>query len=214
MRLLFGLLMAAAWCGLAERVHADPADESLRLYAVNILHDSSGPWDAVYLGRGLILSAAHVVNSATPVVRISGVELPAKVVKIGEYEQVDLALLSVDEERLAINLRLRRMPLCQQQPRVGQQVIVAVPARIVRSRIMSPNVLAPSVRARFSTLIGDVATTGNSGSGVFDANRKCLMGIMSRKFQTRPPSGEPKDIAKYFVPASTIAAFIPSQYRF
>ena len=214
MRLLFGLLMAVAWCGLADRLHADPADESLRLYAVNILHESSGPWDAVYLGKGLILSAAHVVNSATPVVRISGIELPAKVVKIGEYEQVDLALLSVDEERLPVNLRLRRMPLCQQQPRVGQQVIVAVPARIARSRIMSPNVLAPSVRARFSTLIGDVATTGNSGSGVFDANRKCLMGIMSRKFQTRPPNGEPKDIAKYFVPASTIAAFIPTQYRF
>ena len=30
-------------------------------------------------------------------------------------------------------------------------------------------------------MISDVATTGNSGSGVFDAGNKCLLGIMSRK---------------------------------
>jgi hypothetical protein len=30
-------------------------------------------------------------------------------------------------------------------------------------------------------VIKDVATTGNSGSGVFDLGQKCLLGIMSRK---------------------------------
>jgi hypothetical protein len=39
-----------------------------------------------------------------------------------------------------------------------------------------------SLRSKFSTLIADVATTGNSGSGVFDPNHECLLGIMSRKF--------------------------------
>jgi hypothetical protein len=34
---------------------------------------------------------------------------------------------------------------------------------------------------RFSTVIRDVATTRNSGSGVFDAGQKCLLGIMIRK---------------------------------
>jgi hypothetical protein len=64
-------------------------------------------------------------------------------------------------------------------------------------------------------VISDVATTGNSGSGVFDAGQKCLLGIMSRKIQTRAAAeSEPKDIAKYFVPASTIAEFIPAEYRF
>jgi hypothetical protein len=65
-------------------------------------------------------------------------------------------------------------------------------------------------------VISDVATTGNSGSGVFDAGRKCLLGIMSRKIYVRSPdnTGEQKDIAKYFVPASTIAAFVPAEYRF
>jgi hypothetical protein len=42
--------------------------------------------------------------------------------------------------------------------------------------------------------------------------------IMSRKIFVRPASAdkehEQKDIAKYFVPASTIRAFIPTEYRF
>jgi hypothetical protein len=66
----------------------------------------------------------------------------------------------------------------------------------------------------------DVATTGNSGSGVFDANRKCLIGIFSRKIsevRTRRGSGEAvkesHDIAKYFVPAQTIAEFMQSELQ-
>jgi hypothetical protein len=58
----------------------------------------------------------------------------------------------------------------------------------------------------------------NSGSGVFDAGNKCLLGIMSRKICVKPKGkdaeGEEKDIAKYFEPASKIRAFIPTEYRF
>ena len=83
---------------------------------------------------------------------------------------------------------------------------------------MSPQLLPVQYRARFSTVISDVATTGNSGSGVFDAANKCLLGIMSRKIQVRPEGADPKrefkDLAKYFVPAAAITAFIPSQYHF
>ena len=67
-------------------------------------------------------------------------------------------------------------------------------------------------------MIKDVATTGNSGSGVFDLGNKCLLGIMSRKIYVPANSADPeskeKDITKYFVPASTIRAFIPAEYRF
>ena len=53
-----------------------------------------------------------------------------------------------------------------------------------------------------------VATTGNSGCGVFDANRNCLLGIMSRKITVTPTGGgAPKDVAKYFVPAPAIRGF-------
>jgi hypothetical protein len=47
---------------------------------------------------------------------------------------------------------------------------------------------------------------------VFDAARKCLLGIMSRKFVMPASAGQKeKDIAKYFVPASVIRAFLPSE---
>jgi hypothetical protein len=113
---------------------------------------------------------------------------------------------------------MRRMPLCENKPWPGEPVIVAIPKGTARSHIMLPTLLPANVRERFSTVIRDVATTGNSGSGVFDAGQKCLLGIMSRKITVRPTSAdkesEQKDIAKYFVPASTIRAFIPAEYRF
>jgi hypothetical protein len=147
---------------------------------------------------------------------VAGLDLPANAIKEGSFERVDLSLLSVDEEKLPIRLRMRRVELCD-PPWVGQPVIVVVPEGTARSRIMSPVLIPGAFRTRFSTVISDIATTGNSGSGVFDAGRKCLLGIMSRKFQGRPfgahPESELKDIAKYFVPASTIHAFIPTEYR-
>jgi len=201
----------------------EPTDGSLRIYAVNIIHDPPQSWTGygVYLGSGLVLTAAHVVGSAArtrPSVRIAGLVLRATAVKEGAYERVDLTLLQVDERQLPVSLRLRRMPVCQRPLWVGQPVVVAVPESTARSRIMSPQLLPAQYRARFSTVISDVATTGNSGSGVFDAANKCLLGIMSRKIQVRPEGADPKsefkDLAKYFVPADTITAFIPSQYHF
>jgi len=46
----------------------------------------------------------------------------------------------------------------------------------------------------------------------------CLLGIMSRKIQARPKGDDSKsvaqDLAKYFVPASSIRTFIPANYPF
>src|SRR5262249_13377509 len=127
-------------------------------------------------------------------------------------------LLSVDEQKLPVYLQMRRMPFCENRPWPGEPVIVAIPEGTARSHIMLPSLLPANVQKRFSTVISDVATTGNSGSGVFDAGQKCLLGIRSRKITVRPNTAaaesEQKDIAKYFVPASTIRAFIPTKYRF
>ena len=76
------------------------------------------------------------------------------------------------------------------------------------------------LRGRFDTAIADVATTGNSGSGVFDAAELCLLGVMSRKISiAQQPlkigaQARTTDIAKYFVPAATIKAFIPQSVSF
>jgi hypothetical protein len=173
------------------------------------------------LGKGLFLTAAHVVGSAAhtkPRVHIAGMELPATAIREGNVERVDLTLLSVDEQKLPIYLQMRRMPLCDNKPWPGEPVIVAIPEGTARSHIMLPSLLPAQYQKRFPTVIRDVATTGNSGSGVFDAGQKCLLGIISLKIYQTPsseaPESEHKDIAKYFVPASTIRAFIPAEYRF
>ena len=81
--------------------------------------ESGGPWIAtaaiirngeqagsgVYLNSGLIITAAHLTAvDAKMGVRIAGMvlpELPAKVLKQGSAEDVDLSLLLVEEKLLA-----------------------------------------------------------------------------------------------------------------
>jgi len=212
--IVFALTLAA--CGNAL---AQSTDDSLRIYAVNIIQDPPQSWTGygIYLGKGLVLTAAHVVGSAArtkPSVRIAGMDLPAHAIKEGNFERVDLTLLAIDEQKLPVYLQMRRMSLCENQPWAGEPVIVAIPEGTARSQIMLPALLPAKVQKRFPTVIRDVATTGNSGSGVFDAGQKCLLGIMSRKITVRSNIADEKDIAKYFVPASTIRAFIPTEYRF
>jgi hypothetical protein len=66
------------------------------------------------LGKGLVLTAAHVIGSATrtkPSVRIAGMDLPAHAIREGNVERVDVTLVSLDEQKLPIYLQMRRMPL-------------------------------------------------------------------------------------------------------
>ena len=203
------------------------ADEVLRLYGVNVVH-TIPPFKrwfvgyGIYLGNGAVLTAAHVIGhwpSITgPRVFIDGQDLPAKVVKEGSIERNDLALLSVDQARLPISLRLRRSPLCDGPLQVDTQVIVVYPERIVRSRIISPFLIAPQERSRFGTLIDEPE---GSGSGVFDADRKCLLGIVSREAPKFTPEYEggkivmkPNAYAGYFVPASKVRKFLPLLFKF
>jgi hypothetical protein len=202
---------------------AENADNSLLVYAVSLhLASATQKWSGygIYLGNGLIITAAHVVGHAwmtKPSAVIGGREYPARVVKEGDFEHTDLTLLAVDQERLPVSLRLRRNPLCSQLPWPGQDVITVMPEGTARSHIISPTRLPVGVR-KFDTVIGDVAGTGNSGSGVFDANHRCLLGIMSRKISQNLALSDgrktTRDIAKYFVPASAISDFIPAGLRF
>jgi Trypsin-like peptidase domain len=197
------------------------ADESLIAYAVNVHRTPVQTWPGygIYLGNGLFITAAHVVGRAwmtRPKVVIAGQEYPTRVVKEGSFEATDLTLLSIEESLLPMRLRLRKNSLCKEPPSPGQQVVTVVPESVVRSHIIAPGRLPVDVR-KFSTVIADVARTGNSGSGVFDAQKRCLLGIMSRKIslsRNRPDTGKPetRDIAKYFVPASEISAFLPADY--
>jgi hypothetical protein len=214
------LLLAVLW----QPACAQGADDTLLPYAVNIHQtpmQSWGPGSGIYLGKGVFITAAHVAGRTwltRPKIAIAGSEYPTRVVKEGSFEGTDLTLLSVEEELLPVRLRLRRNSICTDPPRPGQEVVTVVPGSAVRSHILAPDRLPIETRSRFSTVIADVARTGNSGSGVFDVKHKCLLGIISRKIsqsQTRAGTGKPetRDIAKYFVPAAEIAAFLPVDLR-
>jgi hypothetical protein len=203
---------------------AESPDETLLAYAVNVHRtpmQTWGPGYGIYLGRGVFITAAHVVGRSwwtRPKIAIGGKEYPTRTIKEGSFEGTDLTLLGVEESLLPMRLRLRRTSLCSVPPWPGEEVVTIVPEAAVRSRVISPQRLPPGVR-KFDTVIGDVAGTGNSGSGVFDVRQRCLLGIMSRKIsqtRTRPDTGEAEvhDIAKYFVPASVIVSFMPPEFRF
>ena len=228
----FGFIIIAAAC-ISVPVQAQSPDDDLKVYAVNVV--KTPPFEkqftgyGIYLGHGTVITAAHVVGHwpalTNPRVLVAGQDLPAKVIKEGSFETVDLALLSVNEARLPISLRLRRNPLCKEPPKAGENVIVVLSYGTVRSRIMFPQLLPPKYRTSFNTFIHDVWIAGGSGSGVFHAERKCLLGILSSKiwnYNYRMENGRivrdlarnTNDIARHFVPASEITEFIPPEYRF
>ena len=205
---------------------SENADDTLKIYAVNVVH--TPPFKSlfigygIYLGQGVVLTAAHVVGRMPgyfrPRVLIAGQDLPATVLKRGSPQDTDLALLSVDQERLPISLRLRRNPQCKEPLLVGTKVIVVYPERTVHSQIISPLLIPSQFRSKFPTLINEPQ---GSGSGVFNAEKKCLIGIMSgriTKYASRGESGRmtmrENGFAGYFVPVSKGATFIPPQYRF
>ena len=207
--------------------HAQTADDdSLKIYAVNVV--KTPPFQkqftgyGIYLGHGAVITAAHVVGHwpffTHPRVLIAGKELPATVIREGSFATTDLALLTVKEARLPVSLRLRRNPLCTRAPQINMQVIDAVPEEITSARIISPMTIAPELRMRFDTLISSPEA---SGSGLFDADRKCLLGIVSAKVQKYTYKMQDRRVmvvtngfAGYFVPASKIANFIPQDFRF
>jgi hypothetical protein len=82
LRFAISFCLAAASLLPLGFAHAEPADDSLHLYAVDIWQDppqSWGPGRGVYLGNGLVITAQHVIGSAArtkPSVRIAGMDLP------------------------------------------------------------------------------------------------------------------------------------------
>ena len=206
----------------SSAAHAQSPDDDLRIYAVNVV--KTPPFEkqftgyGIYLGQGIVITAAHVVGRwpflTHPRVLIAGQDLPAKVIKEGSFETTDLALLSVDDAALPVSLRLRRNPLCNGIPSIGTEVINVVPEGTTRARIISPFSIVPQLRGTFDALIDSPRV---SGSGLFDAERKCLVGIISAKVQKYHSKLENVRIrgyldgyAGYFVSAAKIAKFLPA----
>jgi hypothetical protein len=202
-RLCFALLLSSP---LASEVVAQQSASSPWVATVSIFKDQGPTGSGVYLRSGLIITAAHLTDAnATMSVRIAGKDLPATMLKQGVFEKVDLSLLSIDEQRLPERPAIPTMQLCETVPSPGDRVIVIDSRTASLSHIVSPQELPYALR-QFSTLVANVGATGLSGSGVFDPNRKCLLGIMSRRLTLQTSNGVKS--LKYFVPAADIREFL------
>jgi hypothetical protein len=224
----------ARWLGLIilamintpEPLHAQADDEALRIYAVNVVKTPpfKKPFTGygVYLGQGLVLTAAHVVGHwpffTHPRVLVAGQDLPVTIIKQGSFETTDLALLSVDAERLPVSLRLRRNPICKLPAPVGTEVVDVEPQATTRAHIISPFLILTSLQQRYDSLID---SPKDSGSAIFDPERKCLLGIVSAKVEKyayqKSKGGvvwAPNGYAGYFVSAAKITNFLPQDIRY
>src|SRR5215813_1434283 len=86
----------------------------------SIVRNGGQSGSGVYLKSGLVITAAHLTDvDANMSARIAGVVLPAKVLKQGSLEDVDLSLLLVDQEKLPKSIKLPRMQLCEAPPWPG-----------------------------------------------------------------------------------------------
>src|SRR4051794_10945402 len=107
----FWIIAAGALCA-ALPAQAQGFEDSLRIYAVNII--KTPPFKpafvgfGIYLGRGAVISAAHIVGRwplfTRPRVLVAGLDLPATVIKMGSGNGIDVTLLTVDETKLPIAL--------------------------------------------------------------------------------------------------------------
>jgi hypothetical protein len=202
----------------------DDPESSVRILSVNVVHAALPfrPWFigyGVFLGDGLIVTAAHVIGRAffltPPRVLVAGQDLPAKVISAGTAGNIDLAILAVPQETLPISLRLRRAALCRGRAPAGARVLVAYPEKIAVSQIVPPRLVLHQA-PRFDTFIDDVES---SGAGVFDSRTKCLLGIVTEKFpkaatprRRGPLAREAVRYAGYYVPSDEIRKMV-NEYR-
>jgi hypothetical protein len=221
------LLSVIAAIVLSGSAHAEEGDDSLQDYGVQIVRTPKQPGtggSGIYLGNGVVLTAAHVAGLGfwrKPRVEVEGRDLPTKVLKDGHFHNVDLTLLSVDMEDVPPSLAARHMTVCGHAPWTGEEVIVANRDESGRSYVMSPDLLPPGLPPKAHTVIYFHPETSASGSGIFDANEKCLLGLISgkiwrneQKSENGQTMSEHHDLASYFVPAPVIAGFIPSEVHF
>ena len=149
-------------CLAISASHAEPMDNWVQDYVVQFLggDEQNAGGAGVYLGNGLVISAAHVAGGTGRVcVRSDGQNKvlfrSAHQDQASFPEARTLSLISYGpgrQFRISAPCGERRMTLCQEQPPTGAPVILAAPQGITRTTIASPTLISPEYRTKFSTL--------------------------------------------------------------
>ncbi len=155
-----------------------------------------------------------------PRVVIAGQDLPATLVKQGSLESVDLTLLSIDGTKLPVGLQMRRTPLCERAPYAGERVVVAIPEGTALSKVLPRQAIPADLRGRFDTRLLTSPPPAIPARACLTPPICACWGSSAARFRSSSTPlklGAPArttDIAKYFVPAAEIKAFIPQNVSF
>jgi hypothetical protein len=105
--------------------------------AVRIIRNGEQSGSGIYLTSGLVVTAAHLTApDAKMSVHIAGAALPATIIKQGVFEETDLTLMSIEQDRLVRNSTLPEIQLCEAPPWPGDPVIV-VEHKVLRGPVSS-----------------------------------------------------------------------------
>src|SRR5262245_11244669 len=99
------VLVIAAGTSNFMPVQEQNPDDSLQIYAVNVVKTTPFQQPStgygIYLGKGAVITAAHVIGRwgflKNPHVLIAGQNLPAKIIKEGSAEQIEIGRASCRE---------------------------------------------------------------------------------------------------------------------
>ena len=216
------LLLLAALPARAEDAAPAPGDVGVRVEkpAGDGVHYSQG--SGVYLGDGLVLTAAHVIewDLAHPAVTIliDGVRTPGTLAFDGTRRGIDLALVKLGSEMLSVKrIEQAGVPVCARDAATSKPVTVAALGQVTESVTLASPIMREGNKTVSTAGQTNILATGyhpgNSGGGVFDPVSHCLMGILSFELGgILPGSGKQVDYTA-FVPASRIAPFLNAYQR-
>ena len=192
-----------------------PAQVGVRLEkpAGDGTHFSQG--SGVYLGNGLVLTAAHVVtvdpeNPKVTVV-VDGWRRDAVVIKNGHKDNLDLALIRVLPQGLSEQRKAQpQVAICDSNPTPSQPVIVAAMGNVSDAATISTPITSDGQAGTWTNLLSSGFHHGNSGGGVFNPKQGCLWGIINIELSGNV-GGRFLDLTA-FVPATKIAPFLGEYY--
>jgi hypothetical protein len=137
MRFAFALCLAMIFLVPSASEGTDRKESSSPWIATaGIVRNGGQSGSGVYLKPGLIITAAHLTEVENMSVRLAGLVLPAKVLKQGAFDDVDLSLLLVEEGKLPATVELLRMQLCEAPPWPGDPVIVVDAERLAAGAVI------------------------------------------------------------------------------
>lgn len=203
---------ATGWAQGASTAPA-PRDVGVRVEkpAGDGTHYSQG--SGVFLGRGLVLTAAHVVSvdpgNRQVTVLLDGRRVDGVLVRDGQAQKLDLALIRLKDEDLSPQRRDQPLvPVCPANPEPSQPVTVVAMGQSVTAFTIPKGLTSDGREESWTNLLATGFKQGNSGGGVFSIRQKCLWGIVNLELGgVSKTTGKPIELTA-FVPAARITPFL------